>query len=139
MTPEMNHRGQPFSAHITRFSRHNDREGQERISALRRSLPDGQSIPSRMPHLGRLPESWEDVGWRGYERRAGPKAGWTGQRSLANTAGPATQVGLDRGVTTRLFRDGYGTGANSDKFKALERFAHVSSMATNCRLPFSSR
>ena len=37
MTPEMNHRGhgwmKPFSAHITRFSRHNDREGQERISA----------------------------------------------------------------------------------------------------------
>ncbi len=56
---------------------------------------------------------------------------------------PATGQGQKYGtlflfVSRRLCRDRYGTGAYSAG-KLLERAGHASSMATNCRLPFSSR
>jgi len=40
---------------------------------------------------------------------------------------------------TTTVQEGYGTGAHSVSGMSLERCAHLSSMATNCRLPFSSR
>ncbi len=72
--------------------------------------------------------------WAGQTRRIGIFGGsairpWTSEQKNGS---------LFLSVTGRLCRDGYGTLANS-ALKTPERRLHVSSMATNFRLPFSSR